>query len=94
MIHYNTKIIEEMIERKDSYLRKHFMKKTFLKAIHAFYSILHIIDNTRDLSKFKYLNYKKGVKNSSVLISTAKTQGTLLFTEDEFGKNISIYDLI
>lgn len=63
-------------------------------ALRSFYAILEILDDTTDLKRYDYLQYKKGVEISSVLISASKMQGKLLFKEYDYGSRIEILDLI
>lgn len=63
-------------------------------ALRSFYTILEILDDTTELKRYEYLQYKRGVEISSVLISASKIQGKLLFKEYDHGGRIDILDLI
>ena len=69
-------------------------KKAFLKALRAFYSILEVIDNIRDLMRYyTFLQYQRK-ELSSVLIAGAGVSKRLFFLEHANGQSILILELI
>lgn len=93
-VRYKNKEIENLVLKNESTLYKELLrKKAFLKALHAFYSILEVIDDIRDLMKYTFLQYKRK-ELSSVLIAGGDTNKNLIFSEKEDGQSIEILELI
>ena len=93
ILHKN-KEIESLVLTSESTLYKELSRKrAFIKALHAFYSILEVIDDIRDLMKYAYLQYKRQ-EFSSVLIVGSGVSKRLIFTEYDDGQSIIIQDLI
>ena len=86
--------IESLVLKNESTLYKELLqKKAFLKALRAFYSILEVIDDIRDLMKYNFLQYTRK-ELSSVLITGGDTKKKLIFSEEEDGQSIVILELI
>lgn len=68
-------------------------KKTFLKALRAFFVVIELLNDTKGLRMYKQYNYKKGEEISSVSIITTKIKGLLLFKEFDNGSRIDIQEL-
>lgn len=86
--------LKALIERgKSGAYRKLEAKKTFLKALRAFFVVIGILDNLEGLRMYKQYNYIKGIDTSSVNIITSKTRGILLFRESAEGRSIDILEL-
>lgn len=80
--------------KNESTLYKELLrKKAFLKALRAFYYLLEVIDDIRDLMKYTFLQYKRN-ELSSVLIAGGGTNKKLIFSEIEDGQSIEILELI
>lgn len=91
--HSNTELKTLIEKGKSSAYGKLEAKKTFLKALRAFFVVLGILNDTKGLLMYKQYNYKKGVKMSSVNIIASKIKGILLFREFEDGSKIDILEL-
>lgn len=86
--------LKALIERgKSGAYRKLEAKKTFLKALRAFFVVIGILDNLEGLRMYKQYNYIKGIDTSSVNIITSKIKGILLFRESAEGRSIDILEL-
>lgn len=68
-------------------------KKNFLNALRAFFVVLEILDNTKELLLYRQYHYNKDVEISRVLIMASKMKATLLFKELEDGRKIDIIEL-
>lgn len=91
--HSNTELKTLIEKGKSSVYGKLEAKKTFLKALRAFFFLIGILNNTKGLLMYKQYNYKKGVKTSSVSIIASQITGMLLFREFEDGRRIDILEL-
>lgn len=91
--HSNTELKTLIEKGKSSVYGKLEAKKTFLKALRAFFVVIGILNNTKELLMYKQYNYKKGVKISSVSIIASQIEGMLLFREFEDGSRIDILEL-
>lgn len=93
-IYHQNREIESLVTTDKSTLYKELSrKKSFLNALRAFYSILGVIDNVRELMVYTYLQYKSK-ELSSVLIAGAGVSKRLIFLEHDNGKSILILELI
>lgn len=94
-VHHNNKEIEGLVFKGESTLYKELVrKKAFLKALRAFYPILEVIDNIRDLMRYyTFLQYQRK-ELSSVLIAGAGVSKRLIFSEHDNGQSILIFELI
>lgn len=94
-VHHNNKEIEGLVFKGESTLYKELVrKKAFLKALRAFYSILEVINNIRDLMRYyTFLQYQRK-ELSSVLIAGAGVSKRLIFSEHDNGQSILIFELI
>ena len=72
---------------------KDVSKKSFIKSLRAFYTLLEVLNEAKQLMKYHYLKYQKS-KYSSVLIVGASTSKHLIFSEHDNGQTIQILDLI
>ena len=86
--------LKSLIERgKSSAYRKLESKKSFLKVLRAFFGVIGILNNTKDLLMYKQFNYIKGIEISSVSFIVSKINCMLLFRENEEGSKIDILEL-
>ena len=94
-VHHNNKEIESLVFKNESTLYNELVrKKAFLKALRAFYSILEVIDNIRDLMRYyTFLQYQRK-ELSSVLIAGTGVSKRLIFSEHDNGQSILILELI
>lgn len=69
-------------------------KKLFMQALCSFKTLLHIINDVVELKFYSYLHYKHNSTYSTVTVECAGLYGDLVFSEDEQGKKVTIYDLI
>lgn len=94
-INHKNKELESLITKGESQsYGRHAAKKSFLMALRSFYAILGVLDEITDLERYEYLQYKRSLEVSSVLISASRIQGKLLFKEFDSGSRIEIIDLI
>ena len=93
-INYSNIELKALIEKgKSSAYRKLEANKTFLKVLRGFFFVIDVINNIKELEKYKQFNYIKDVDKSSVNIIASKIKGILLFREYEDGKRIDIIEL-
>ncbi len=69
-------------------------KKLFMQKLCSFRTLLHIINNAVELKFYRYLHYKRNSTFSTVTVECAGLYGNLVFSEEEQGKKVTIYDLI
>lgn len=93
IIHKNIELKALIEKGKSSTYRKLEAKKTFLKALRAFFFVIGILNDTKELLLYKQYNYKKGEDISSVNINASHINGLLLFKESEDGRIIDICEL-
>ena len=93
VVHSNIELKALIEKGKSSAYGKLEAKKTFLKALRAFFVVIGILNDTKGLLMYKQYNYKKGVKMSSVNIIASQIKGMLLFREFEDGSKIDILEL-
>lgn len=91
--HQNREIENLVVAGKSTLYKELSRKKAFLNALRAFYSVLGVIDNVRDLMVYTYLQYKRK-ELSSVLIAGAGVSKRLIFSEHDDGQGILILELI
>lgn len=93
-VHHKNKEIEALVFENESTMYKELLrKKAFMKALRAFYTLLEIIDDIRDLMRYTFLQYKRN-ELSSVLIAGGGTKKNLIISEKEDGQSIEILELI
>lgn len=86
--------LKSLVEKgKSSVYRKLESKKTFLNALSAFFVVLEILNNTKDLLMYQQYHYNKDVEISWVLIMASRMKATLFFKELEEGRRIDIIGL-
>lgn len=90
-ITHKNKEIEKLITSGFSSVYKHLSKKGFLKALHAFLMILKVVNETKELLRFNFLDYKH-TEQSSVQIVGSGISKRLFFIEDDNWQNITILD--
>ena len=94
-VHHKNKEIESLVFMNESTLYKELVrKKAFLKALRAFYSILEVIDNIRELMRYYTFFQYQRKELSSVLIAGAGVSKRLIFSEHDNGQSILILELI
>ena len=92
---YKNKDIEALFTSGTSLAYKAIMnKKVFVHALYAFKSILDTIDNVIELKAYQFLQYTKNSTFSSVVVRGSGVLGNILFSENEQGNTITIYELI
>ncbi len=75
IIHKN-KDLETLIKKGESTTYKDVSKKAFIKSLRAFYSLLEIIDEAKELMKYHYLKYKKTELSSVIIVgATLESEG-------------------
>lgn len=94
-INHKNKELESLITKGESQsYGNHVSKRAFLMALRSFYAILGVLDDITDLERYEFLQYKRSLEISSVLISASRIQAKLLFKEFDSGSRIEIIDLI
>ena len=95
IIIYNNKDIEDLFTSGINLAYRAIMnKKVFMHALYAFKSILEVIDNVIELNAYQFLQYTKNSTFSSVVVRGSGVLGNILFSENEQGNSITIYELI
>ena len=69
-------------------------KKLFMQALYSFKRILSIINYVIELEYYKSLHYKHNTFFCNVTIDGAGQTGNIIFTEENQGTSITIYDLL
>ena len=94
-VNHQNREIESLVFANESTLYKELLrKKAFLRSLRAFYSILEVIDNIKDLLRYyTFLQYQRK-ELSSVLITGAGVSKRLVFSEHNDGQNVKVLDLI
>lgn len=69
-------------------------KKLFMQALYSFKNILIIINNVVELEYYHYLHYKRNSTFSTITVEGANLTGNIVFSEEDQGKSITIYDIL
>ena len=94
-ISYQNTELENLLTRGRSATFKAVMnKKLFMQKLCSFKTLLHIINNVVELKFYSYLHYKHNSTFSTVTLESAEIYGDLVFSEEEQGKKVTMYDLI
>ena len=94
-IAYQNTELESLLTRGSSATFKAVMnKKLFMQKLCSFSTLLHVINNVVELKFYSYLHYKRNSTFSTVTVESTGLYGNIVFSEEEQGKRVTIYDLI
>ena len=69
-------------------------KKMFMQGLCSFITLLHVVNNVVELKYYEYLHYKHNSTFSTVTVECPGLCGDLVFSEEEQGQKVTIYQLI
>lgn len=94
VIYQNTELESLFTRGKSTAFKVVMNKKLFMQALYSFKALLRIVNNVVELKSYNSLHYKHNSTFSTVTVEGAGFMGNLVFSEDEHGQRITIYDLI